>query len=306
MTPALMTETATRPANPRLSKQPTVAEPAPNFNVIADRDFNDFRELIYALSGISLNTSKRMLVCSRLSKRLRALELRSYRDYYDLLRSQNFRGPEVQTMINCITTNKTEFFREPHHFDFLQETILPEIEALAGENGKQARVWCAASSKGHEPYTLAMVLDEYFRERSGWQFKLLATDIDTDVLAAAQRGIYTVDEILDVPERLKQRYLLRGSRDQKQFVSVRPELRQQVTFRQLNLISEPWPLKTRFDVIFCRNVIIYFDRPTQERLISRLADQLRPGGYLLLGHSENIPWSAERFDPLGSTIYRLR
>lgn len=286
--------------------KPTPPPTTPNFNVISDRDFNDFRELIYRLSGISLNDSKRMLICSRLSKRLRALNLGSYREYYDLLRGQEFRGEEVQRMINCITTNKTEFFREPHHFDFLTGTILPEIEARGIENSQRAKIWCAASSKGHEPYTLAMTLADYFAELSGWQYKLLATDIDTDVLNEAQRGVYSAEEVATVPEHLKRRYLLRGKGTQRGRVSVTPELRRAIAFRQLNLISEPWPLTVRFDAIFCRNVIIYFDRPTQVKLVNRLANHLQPGGYLILGHSENIPWSADRFDALGNTIYRLR
>lgn len=274
---------------------------------ISDEEFDNFRKLIHRHAGIHLTTAKRDLVRSRLAKRLRHFGFATYGAYYEHLRRHDPQGEELQQMINCITTNKTEFFREPHHFDFLRRACLPELQRAATEGGRRrVRIWSAACSMGQEPYSLAMTLREHFGSATGWDLRILASDIDTNVLAAAAEGIYPLAEIDTVPEDLRRRHLLKGTGSWAGHCRVRPETQSLVTFRQINLIEEPWPIRTRFDVVFCRNVFIYFNRQTQERILERMAQVLTPRGYLILGHSENLFWSAELFESLGNTIYRLR
>ena len=273
---------------------------------ITDDEFQAFQHLIYTETGITLNESKRCLVCSRLSKRLRSLQLNSYLDYYDYLLRRDEGGEELQRMVNCITTNKTDFFRESHHFHFLTQTVFPKLVALSKSGGpRRLRIWCAASSRGHEPYSIAMTVREFAPFDASWDVRLLASDIDTDVLATAQAGVFNVDDLEPVPLRLKQRYFQRGVGKFAGQARVKPELRNLIAFRQINLIADHWPIHTKFDVIFCRNVMIYFDTPTQKKVIDHLTQYLTPGGYLLLGHSENIQWAAGYLRPLGNTVFQF-
>ncbi|MBY0461376.1 MAG: hypothetical protein K2V38_29010, partial [Gemmataceae bacterium] len=234
------------------------------------------------------------------AKRLRALGLDSVGQYVRLLDGRPAGDPERQEFVNCLTTNKTDFFRESHHFDHLRQTFLPQLRA-AGR--KRVRVWSAGCSTGEEPYTLAMVLGD---ECPGWDVKILASDIDTDVLAAAERGVYDADRARGVPGDLLRRHFLRGTGANAGKVTVRPELRELIAFRQINFMAPEWPMRTRFDAIFCRNVMIYFDRDTQRRLLTRFADLLEPGGLVFLGHSESLHWLADRFAAVGNTIYQPR
>src|SRR5581483_5988820 len=200
----------------------------------------------------------------------------------------------------------TDFFREPAHFIFLKDTVFPQLLERAQRGGaRRLRIWSAGCSTGEEPYSIAMTLREHFGPPPGWDVKILASDIDTEVLHKAEQGVYAVDHMHDVPGLLRQKYFLRGTGANAGRVRVRPELQELIKFRRINLIEEPWPIHTRFDLIFCRNVIIYFDRPTQQRLFERLAEYLHDDGYLLLGHSENLHWLNDLFVSQGNTIHRL-
>lgn len=271
---------------------------------LTDTEFTRFRDLIYKTTGIALGDGKRQMVQSRLQKRLRVHQFAAFSDYYALLTGPSRDDAEKTAFINCITTNKTDFFREPHHFEFAAKRILPEIAAQAGRGTPRLRVWHAGCSTGEEPYTLGMTLAEALEGKSGWDIQQLASDIDTDVLAHAERGVYAAERVASIPLPLLRRHFLRGGEAQELY-QVTPALRAAVTFRQINLL-EDWPLRpgTRFDIIFCRNVVIYFDKPTQSRLFARFGERLSPGGYLILGHSESLHGSAGCFEALGHTIYR--
>jgi chemotaxis protein methyltransferase CheR len=281
-------------------------EPTLNLALPSDSEFALMRDLIYHQTGITLSDSKRTLVSSRLAKRLRALRLNSYREYYNYLMAPGHTA-ERQEMINCITTNKTDFFRENHHFEFLLNEAFPQIEARAKRTGKrQLRIWCAASSRGHEPYSLAITAHRYFGAERGWDIRILATDIDTEVLAYAQRGIYPKADLEPISRDLCRQYFLRGTGKQAGLCQVQSDLRSMLTFRQLNLVHPPWPFKRPFDLIFCRNVMIYFDRPTQGKVLNEMVRHLPAEGYLFLGHSENICYREFPFVPLGATVYALK
>jgi chemotaxis protein methyltransferase CheR len=270
---------------------------------IRDSEFQDIRRYLYELSGIALGEGKQDMVFARLAKRIRSHNFSSFGEYLQFLKKSTSSGTEQQEFINCLTTNKTDFFRERHHFDFLRDTLVPRWRERE-EN--RVRIWSAGCSTGEEPYTLAMTLREHLRVCDGWDTRILASDIDTAVLAAAEKGIYDADRVGDVPENLRRKYFLRGTGTNLEKVAIRPELRESITFRQINLMDEEWPVRTRFDAIFCRNVVIYFDRDTQHRLLEHFASYLKPEGYLFLGHSENIHWMAHRFTSVGRTVYRLR
>jgi chemotaxis protein methyltransferase CheR len=274
---------------------------------LTDREFKTLQAFIYREAGISLSDAKRTLVYSRLAKRLRELNFKSFTQYIEYLTTADRDGRERQQVINCLTTNKTEFFREPHHFDFLRDVVFPHVRQQAMAGGpKQLSIWSSASSSGEEPYSIAISILEHFGDRRGWKIEVLATDINTEVLRTASSGIYPLDRLEGLPTELKQKYFLKGTGSDAGQCRVRPNVRDLVTFRQLNLLAEPLPVPTGFDVIFCRNVIIYFDLPTQQKLLPQFAQRLKPTGHLMLGHSENVPWLSDIFEPLGSTVHRLR
>lgn len=275
---------------------------------LTEREFAQFRTLIYARAGISLSEAKHALVNSRLRKRLLALRLTTFTDYLEHLATLCEDDDEFTHLTNCITTNKTDFFREPHHFEFISQVFLPGLIARA-EQGlvpKKVRVWHAGCSTGEEPYTLSMVLLEALEGRHGWDVRQLATDIDTKVLAHAERGVYDYDKVERIPQRYRSRYMTAGRSAGADCCKVVPKVRNLVTFRKVNL-HDSWPIRSDvlFDVIFCRNVMIYFDKETQRRLLERFAERLKPNGYLLLGHSENTIGLSEQFVPIGNTIYQL-
>ncbi len=273
---------------------------------ITDREFEVFRELIYTHTGISLGPNKRPLLRSRLGKRLRALGLTTFTEYHRFLTERDPRGEELARFINAITTNKTDFFREAHHFTYLAEQWVPALRARAArDGGRSARIWSAACSSGEEPYTIALTLLGALGSTLGWDLRILASDIDTDMLDRAAAGIYSMDQTATIPRPLLARYFLRGTGTKAGFVSVRRELRNLITFRRLNLLDDPWPIRTRFDVIFCRNTLIYFDRPTQQRTLERFMGLLKEDGLLFLGHSESIHGLVTGLKHLGNTIYQL-
>ena len=265
-----------------------------------------FRKLIYMETGIALADSKRSLVSSRLGRRLRHFGFESFHQYYDHLIKVDISGDEKRRMINCITTNKTSFFRESHHFDLLRKLLLHplQLRAATGQS-RRLRIWSAACSTGQEPYSIAIVIRDTITSLAAWDIKILASDIDTDVLARAERGIYETADLDDMPPALRSRHFLRGTKDCAGLVSVKPELRRLVHFRRVNFVDPAWPVRGKFDAIFCRNVLIYFDRPTQYRLLSRLAGLLKPEGFLFVGHSENLHWFRDILIPVDNSVYRI-
>lgn len=266
--------------------------------VFTDADFEFIRQLVADKTGIVLNDAKRNLVYSRLSRRLRQLGLEHFADYCGLLKAGD--DGELVNFTNAITTNLTSFFRENHHFDYLRDTLLPEL--MQDKTDRRLRCWSAGCSTGEEPYSIAMVLHETLPKK-GWDVRLLATDLDSDVVAKAQRGVYTQERVNGISSERLRRWFLRGKGDNDGMVQVRPPLRELIAFRQLNLMQE-WPISGPLDFIFCRNVVIYFDKPTQKVLFDRYAELLPVGGHLFIGHSESLFKVSERFKLIGKTIYR--
>jgi chemotaxis protein methyltransferase CheR len=268
-------------------------------------EFETLRALIYARAGISLAPTKRVLLESRLSKRLRALRLDSFAAYCRYLERAVER--EIVPLINCVTTNKTDFFREPHHFDFLREQALPACEAGARIGGpRRLRIWSAGCSTGEEAYSIAMTVLDWLGHRRGWDIRILASDIDTNVLDAAAAGCYPADRLADAPPESRARWF-RHAAGRPGWLEADPALRELITFRRLNLNEQPWPIRTTFDIIFCRNVIIYFNRETQAQLLHRFASLLAPGGHLIVGHSETLAWLSDTFSNVRGrpTVYTL-
>ena len=259
------------------------------------RDFARVRALIYKQAGISLGEGKQEMVYSRLARRLRAKGLTSFGTYLDGLES-GADSEEWEAFTNALTTNLTSFFREAHHFPILFEHLRSAKGSLS--------VWCSASSTGEEPYSIAMTACEAFGSLTP-PVSIIATDIDTNVLDTAANGIYTTDRIDKMaPDRVK-KFFLRGKGQREGLIRVRPELRKLITFKPLNLLAPSWPLGGEFDVIFCRNVMIYFDKPTQSKILSRFAPLLKPEGLLFAGHSENFLHVTDAFKLRGKTVYEL-
>jgi chemotaxis protein methyltransferase CheR len=263
------------------------------------KDFERVRGLIYQRAGISLADSKQEMVYSRLARRLRATGIEAFSTYLDELEAGHM-AHEWESFTNALTTNLTSFFREAHHFPLLAEHAL----AVRQRDSGPLTIWCSASSTGEEPYSIAMTLCEAFNSLAP-PVQIVATDIDTNVLATASEGVYGVERVEKLaPERLK-RFFLRGKGNQSGMVRVRQELRQLVSFRQLNLLEEGWPLKGQFDAIFCRNVMIYFDKATQRKILSRFVPLMKPNALLFAGHSENFLYVSESLRLRGKTVYEL-
>jgi chemotaxis protein methyltransferase CheR len=265
-----------------------------------DGHFDYVRNIVTEQTGIRLPDGKRQMVYGRLVRRLRELRLADFDAYVDYL--ENHRDAELVNLINAITTNLTSFFRENHHFQMIRDRLLPEIIARNG-NRRRLRIWSAGCSTGEEPYSIAMTLLDSLPSPSTWDLRILATDIDTGVLESAKKGVYAFDRVKSLPDSVRRRWFLRGRGDNAERVKVRPDLQELIRFKQLNLMGA-WPMRGPFDIIFCRNVVIYFDKPTQKRLFERYADVLCEGGYLILGHSESMHNSGDRFQLLGNTVYR--
>ncbi len=268
--------------------------------VFTDGDFERIRQLVRQHAGISLSEAKKDMVYSRLARRLRALGMDSFADYCRLVESNE--GEELVNFTNSITTNLTAFFREEHHFRYLAQTLIPQLRRAKAAN-RRLRIWSAGCSTGEEPYSLAMVLKETLPRAEGWDVKILATDLDSNVLATASSGIYNEQRLKGVSEQRRRRWFLKGKGQHKGSVRVAPELQEMIRFRQLNLLRE-WPFRGPFDFIFCRNVVIYFDKPTQKVLFERYADVLEREAHLFIGHSESLFKVTDRFKLIGQTIYR--
>jgi chemotaxis protein methyltransferase CheR len=272
---------------------------------LTSRDFERFSRLVYEHCGIKLPPHKQSMLEARLRKRLRALGLGSFEEYAELIFSGKETGEELVKLIDVVTTNKTDFFREPAHFDFLVSTALPALISLDGAGfSHPLRIWSAGCSTGKEPYTLAMVLSEFGEAHPGFRFEILGTDISTDVLDKAVRGIYAEDKAAPIPPALRRKYLLKSKDPERRQVRIAAELRSQVRFRRLNFMDADFGLREPFDCIFCRNVLIYFDRHTQERLLTRFAGYLESGRYLFLGHSETLLGLSLPLRQMAPSVYR--
>lgn len=268
-----------------------------------DQDFHFLRELVAQASGICLKDAKRELLYGRVARRVRALGLKSFAEYCERLRGDET-GEEIEALINAVTTNVTSFFRERHHFDYLSEVLLPSLLRTRAET-KRLRLWSAGCSTGAEPYSIAMIVGELLPPQCGWDVKILATDIDSEVLKISKAGIYLEKEIENVPLKLRRRWFLRGRGSMAGRVRVKDELKHYVIFRRHNLLG-PWPMKGPFEAIFCRNVVIYFGEEAKRQIYEHFADVLAPDGHLFLGHAECLFRVCDRFESLGQTIYRIK
>jgi chemotaxis protein methyltransferase CheR len=266
---------------------------------LTDSEFKRLREIVHVRTGIALSEAKRELVYGRLARRLRKLNLNSFAEYCRLVEGAD--SSELQELTNAITTNLTSFFREGYHFEQLSQEALPYAEAKRAGT-RRLRLWSAGCSTGEEPYSLAIVLREALAHLPTWDIKLLATDIDSKVVATAAEGVYAAERFKGVPtERVRNWF--RQPAGRPGFSEASDELKQLITFKQLNLL-DPWPMKGPFDIIFCRNVVIYFDKDTQRKLFDRMADLQEPGGWLFIGHSENLLNVTRRYKLVGRTVYR--
>ncbi len=296
------------------------------------REFKLFRTLVHERTGIWLRDGKQVMLASRLTRRLRHHGLTNFADYYSLIQNLTDNGEEIRELINCVTTNKTSFFRERHHFDFLARTVVPELQSAVQRGGARSiRVWSAASSTGEEAYSIAITLLEALHSngcvkipapprigtaRAGlagcnfstgsWKVEIAASDIDTKVLVTAQRAVYDLDALTGIEPPIKKRYFLRGKDDMQGRVKVKPEVAKLVQFKRINLMDAQWPLEGLFDVIFFRNALIYFNQDTQDTFLRKMVRLLKPRGYLFLGNAEHIPWLHGILEPLNQTMYRLR
>lgn len=262
----------------------------------SDEDFRIVRELLYDKTGIALTAVKNHMAYARLAKHVRRLGVQRFSDYLDMLRSEEG-AHEWEHFINALTTNLTSFFREAHHFDLLHQ----HAQRFGGRD-EPYRVWSSASSTGEEPYSIAMTLDPLLRSGN---YQIVASDIDTQVLHKAASGVYALDRIAKLSDRQLKQFFLRGKGANEGMVKIKAALARHIEFRQINLVDRSWPAIGMFDVIFCRNVLIYFDKPTQAGILEHFAQYLKPHGLLLLGHSENIQHITETFTPCGKTAYRL-
>lgn len=296
------------------------------------REFKLFRTLVHERTGIWLRDGKQIMLASRLSRRLRHHRLTNFADYYSYVQNIQDNGEELRELINCVTTNKTSFFREPHHFDFLANTVVPEIQSAVLRGGPRSiRIWSAASSTGEEAYSIVITVLEALQANQGarsqlppstgtaktslprlsfspgsWKIEVIASDIDTKVLATAQQAVYGSDSLESVALPLIKKYFLRGKDDMQGRVRVKQEVTRFAQFKRINLMDAKWPLEGLFDVIFFRNALIYFNQDTQDIFLRRMVRYLKPRGYLFLGNAEHIPWLHGILEPLNQTMYRLR
>ena len=277
--------------NDRLELPEQIAEREFAFS---QQDFERVRKMIYARAGIHLNPSKQNMVYSRISRRLRALRKRSFIEYLDWLESGD--SPEWQEFVNALTTNLTAFFREAHHFPVLAEFLRTR------RNENELNIWCCAASTGEEPYSIAMTALDTLPLQAA-RIRILASDIDTNVLDVARAGVYEAERIEKLDAAIKQRHFMRGVGQHAGRVRVKPDLQAMLTFRRINLLDARWDVRGGFDAIFCRNVMIYFDKETQHRILQKFVPLLKPGGLLFVGHSENLYHARDLFVARGKTVY---
>ncbi|MHB8482929.1 MAG: CheR family methyltransferase [Nitrospiria bacterium] len=270
---------------------------------VSEKEFSLFQELIYRNAGIFLGPAKKAFLAGRLSRRLRDLNIRSLREYYR--RVVDAGEDELVTLLDNICTHETHFFREPRHFEFLEKQVFPEwkSQALSGLRKREIRVWSAACSTGEEPYSLAMVLFDQFSSASGWDIKILATDLSTRVLKNAEAGVFSKDKAHEIPEKYLKSYMLKGTGKQSEKIKAGTLIRSIIQFKRLNLYDSNYPLSGYFDLIFCRNVFIYFNNESKSHVIRLLLNYLVPNGYLFLGHAENINFQAGLIRSIIPAVY---
>jgi chemotaxis protein methyltransferase CheR len=270
---------------------------------ISSRDYTRLCDLIYQQAGIHLGSTKKTMLEARIKHRLKDLDLASYSQYCDYLFERKGLREELVNLIDVITTNKTDFFREPAHFNYLVDKALPDL-VERNVPGRVFLFWSAGCSTGEEPYTLAIVLSEFALTHPGFRFRILATDICTTVLSRAEMGVYSAQVVAPVPKALQQKYFMRSREPGSERMRVVPELRRLVEFRRLNFMDADYGIEERADAVFCRNVIIYFDRQTQERVLRRISHHVVLGGYLFVGHSEALHDMDLPLEPLAPALYR--
>lgn len=264
---------------------------------LSDAQFAEISQMMYKISGVKLQAGKEVLVKARLAKRLRSLKISNFDSYMDYLKEDKS-GQELLTMIDSLTTNKTSFFRESQHFTYLSENIVPSLL----EQGGKIRIWSAGCSSGEEPYTLAIVLREAIKNIDKLDVKILATDISTDVLGRAKQAVYSHETLLDMPQSLLYKYFTCIETKPVRLYRANDSIRSMVSLARLNLMGQ-WPMSGPFDAIFCRNVMIYFDKPTQQNLINRYWELLAPGGHLFVGHSESLTSTAHNYKYVQPAVY---
>lgn len=272
---------------------------------LTDKEFRLFQSLIHREAGIYLSPVKKALLAGRLGRRLRELGLSTFNAYYQLVTGGD--GEERVRMLDCICTNETEFFREPRQFEFLENHVFAEWKAREAEDltGRHIRIWSAACSTGEEPYSLAMAVLHHFPPRSGWKVEILATDLSTRALEAAQAGIWPAERAKNIPSAYLRSFMLEGIRSQAGKIKAGPEIRSLVRFQRVNLNDQAYPMVGRFHLIFCRNVMIYFDAESKARVVHRLLDHLSPNGYLFLGHAESLNGVIDEVRNVIPTVYAL-
>lgn len=277
-----------------------------NAITLKDKDFYRLSDFIQNDYGIKMPLVKKVLLESRLQKRLKALNINSFEEYCDYLFSPEGKADELKFFIDKVTTNKTDFFREPEHFHHLTKTVLPNIIKSWNSVHHQLQVWSAGCSTGEEPYTIAMVIQNFVDQNPQFRlnYSILATDISQEVLTTGNNAIYSEDKVDPVEYALKKKFLLRSKEKNKNLVKIIPEIRNRIQFKILNFMDSHYPINKQVDIVFCRNVIIYFDKPTQESIINKLCKTIKPGGYFFQGHSESIQGFDVPLRPVFPTIYQ--
>lgn len=264
---------------------------------LTEKHYKFVQKLVAEKTGISLSDAKRDMVYGRLTRRLRALSLDNFDDYFEILKSDD--EHELIEFTNAITTNLTAFFRENHHFEFLANTVLPHL--MKTKRDRRIRIWSAGCSSGEEPYSIAMVINEVVPE--DWDVRILATDLDSHMVDRASKGVYPLERVEGIDKSRLRKWVRRGKGENSHMVKMSRDLQDIITFKQLNLMHD-WPMKGKFDIVFCRNVVIYFNKETQKELFSRYADRMTDDSHLFIGHSESLYKVSDRFKLLGQTIYK--
>ncbi|MEO5378122.1 MAG: chemotaxis protein CheR [Magnetococcus sp. DMHC-6] len=272
---------------------------------LSDKDFRRLSEFIESKSGIQMPDSKKSMLTARIQKRLRLLGMNSFTEYVDLVLNPKDQTHELTNFIDIVTTNKTDFFREPNHFTYMSEIVMPKLmQEKAVGIARPLQIWSAPCSTGEEPYTMAMVIQEFSEQHRAYKAKILGTDLSTRALDHARIAVYDMDKADPVPLALKRKYMLKGKDPLKPKVRMTPEIRSMVTFQHLNFMDAEYTIKQTMDIIFCRNCLIYFDRPTAEQIVNKLCRNLAPNGYLFVGHSETLNKLNVPVTQVAPTIYQ--
>ena len=271
---------------------------------ISDREFSLYRKLIYSKAGICLSPTKKAFLEARLTRRVRELGLESFHAYYQYA-TQDQDGSELAQLLDRVSTNETHFFREPRQFEFLEQQIYPDWKTQGGSGlrPRRIRVWSAGCSTGEEPYSLAMMFLDHFPPGSGWQIEIIATDLSSRVLKSARKAVWSIAKAREIPQNYLKRFMLKGTGSQQAYMKAGPEIQAIIRFQHLNLNDDHYDVTGPFDLIFCRNVLIYFDAASRTRVMNRLVDYLAPAGFLLVGHAESLSGMSDRIRAVKPTIY---